>query len=86
MPALRKIVWPGVIRASCDAGHGWMSAYVHIFDHPYFAVTGPDGRFEIDGLPAGSYTLAAWHEKLGRRTVQVTVPDDGAAQVALEYP
>jgi len=41
---------------------------------PYFAVTGADGSFTITGLPPGTYTLAAVHEKLGEQDVQVTVP------------
>jgi plastocyanin len=64
---------PGVVAFKCDAGHTWMSAYIHVFDHPYFAVTGEDGAFSIAGLPAGTYTLHVWHEKLGARTTKVTV-------------
>ncbi|MEM9555968.1 MAG: carboxypeptidase regulatory-like domain-containing protein [Acidobacteriota bacterium] len=66
------------VPVSCDV-HPWMRAFVAVMEHPYFAVTGTDGRFAIDGLPAGSYTLRAWHEKLGTREQQVEVPADGAA-------
>ena len=48
----------------CDV-HGWMNAYVGVLDHPYFAVTGEDGKFELKTLPPGTYTIEAWHEKLG---------------------
>jgi plastocyanin len=61
-----------VIPFKCDV-HGWMNAYVGVLDHPYFAVTKPDGSFSIPNLPPGSYTLAAWHERLGTQTMQVTV-------------
>ncbi len=54
----------------CDV-HPWMQSYMAIFDHPYFAVTGKDGKFTIPNLPAGNYTLTAWHEKLGTQTVDV---------------
>lgn len=56
----------------CDV-HGWMNAYVGVLDHPYFAVTGNDGKFDLKTLPAGTYTIEAWHEKLGTQTQQVTV-------------
>ena len=57
--------------------HGWMNAYVGVVEHPYFATSGSDGSFTIAGLPAGSYTLEAWHETLGTQTLQVEVADGG---------
>jgi hypothetical protein len=51
----------GVMRLQCDV-HNNMNAYWAAFDHPYFAVTDADGKFEIRGIPAGKYTLVAWHE------------------------
>ena len=56
----------------CDV-HGWMNAYVGVLDHPYFAVTKDDGKFELKDLPAGTYTVTAWHEKLGPMTQSVTI-------------
>jgi len=53
--------------------HPWMKMYLNISAHPYFAVTGPEGKFQIKGLPPGEYTLAALHEKLGEQTMKVTV-------------
>ncbi len=55
------------------AHHAHMKAYAGILDHPFFAVTGPDGKFEIRGLPPGTYTLAAWCEDRGSREAQVDV-------------
>lgn len=63
----------------CDV-HPWMSAYLGIMDHPFFAVTGEDGAFEIKGLPAGKYTLSVWQEKLGTQDISVEVPASGAAE------
>ena len=51
----------------CDV-HGWMNAYVGVLDHPYFAVTDKDGKFSLKGLPPGTYTIEAWHEKAGTQT------------------
>lgn len=53
--------------------HPWMKSYIGVLDHPYFAVTGQDGSFEITGLPPGEYTVAAWQEKYGTVEEQVTV-------------
>ena len=64
----------------CDI-HPWMKAWVAVLDHPYFAVTGPDGTYSIEDLPAGSYTAVAWHEKLGTSESEVTVPADGSVRV-----
>ena len=56
----------------CDV-HGWMNAYVGVLDHPYFAVTDASGKFELKSLPPGTYTIEAWHEKLGAQTQTVTI-------------
>jgi plastocyanin len=60
----------------CDV-HGWMNGWAGVVDHPFFAVTGADGSFQIKGLPAGSYTLEAWHERLGTQTTKITVDPKG---------
>ncbi len=52
------------IVVACDI-HSWMKAYIMVFDHPFFAVTGPDGAFEIHGVPAGQQNLVLWQEKVG---------------------
>jgi plastocyanin len=56
----------------CDV-HPWMRAYVAVMSHPFFAVTGHDGTFQIKDLPPGTYEIEAWHEKLGTRKATVTV-------------
>ena len=61
-----------VFKVKCDV-HPWMGAFIKVFDHPFFAVTGKDGTFEIKGLPAGKYEIEAWHEKYGKETMTVEV-------------
>lgn len=56
----------------CDV-HPWMTSYVSVFEHPYYAVTADGGKFTLKDVPAGTYTLEAWHERLGRQTQQVTI-------------
>ena len=61
-----------VFQIKCDV-HPWMSAYIGVFTHPFFAATGTDGKFTISGLDAGTYEITAWHEVLGTQTATVTV-------------
>ena len=69
----KKFYKPEVmVRIKCDV-HGWMSAFCGVVAHPFFAVTAADGTYTIKNLPAGTYTIEAWHEKFGTQTQQVTV-------------
>jgi plastocyanin len=61
-----------VFHVKCDV-HPWMSAFVGVFSHPFFAVTGTDGKFTISGLDPGTYEITAWTERLGTQTATVTV-------------
>jgi hypothetical protein len=72
------------IQMGCDI-HGWMKAFVFAMDHPYFAVTDEKGQFKIAGLPAGEYTVAAWHEELGEQDAKITVPASGSQEVAFSF-
>jgi len=56
----------------CDV-HPWMTAFVGVFTHPFFSVTGTDGKFTISGLDPGTYEITAWHERMGVQTATVTV-------------
>jgi hypothetical protein len=72
---------PGdVVELRCGA-HAWMHAYAVVQDHPYFAVTGEDGKFEIKGLEKGTYTLESWHPVLGKKTMKIEIGRGGRAKV-----
>ena len=66
-------------KVKCDV-HPWMGAYIGVFDHPCFAVSGDDGTYIISDLKPGEYVIEAWHEKLGSQTANVTVSDSAAHQ------
>ncbi len=61
-----------MVNLECNV-HGWMHAYLGVRPDPFYAVSGPDGSFSITGLPPGTYTIEAWHEKLGTQTATVTI-------------
>jgi len=65
---------PGIVRVFCDI-HSHMSAFILVFGHRFFAVTDSAGRYQIDGVPAGVYTLVAWNDGRARETRVVTVPE-----------
>jgi hypothetical protein len=67
------------IPVKCDV-HGWMSSWIVVVDHPYNAVTDPEGWYEIPGIPPGTYTVECWQEELGVKTMEVTIPAEGMAQ------
>jgi plastocyanin len=68
----------------CDV-HGWMNAWIGVLDHPYYAVTSADGSFSLKGLPPGTYTVEAWHEKLGTQTQTVTVAEKESKDVQFTF-
>lgn len=85
MKSMKSFTAPEVmVKCACNV-HPWMATYVGVLDHPFYGVSGEDGAFSISGLPAGQYTIEAWHEKFGTKTQQVTVADGEAKQVDFEF-
>jgi plastocyanin len=78
-----KIDKPEVIEVKCDV-HGWMHGWLVATENPYFAVTDNSGSFKLTDVPAGSYTVEVWHEKLGKSTKKVTVKAKEEAKVSFE--
>jgi plastocyanin len=73
-----------MVPLKCDL-HPWMNAYVGVVAHPYYAVTKDGGRFELKNLPAGTYTIEAWHEKAGTQTQQVTIGEKETKDVNFTF-
>jgi plastocyanin len=73
-----------MVHFKCDV-HNWMSAYVGVVAHPYFAVSTNGGTFELKNLPAGTYTIEAWHEKLGTQTQSVTIGEKETKAITFAF-
>jgi len=78
-----KIDKPEAVEVKCDV-HGWMHGWLVATPNPYFAVTDGSGSFKLTDVPAGSYTVEVWHEKLGKSTQKVTVKAKEEAKVNFE--
>ncbi len=72
------------IQLKCDV-HFWMSGFLHVLPHPFFAITKDEGTFKIENVPAGKYVIEAWHEKLGTQTKTIEVKDGQTAEVTFEF-
>ena len=77
---------PGLVVVDCDVLHTWMRAYIVVTEHPYATVTDAQGRFTLDQVPAGQYTLRLWHERLGTQTTPVSLRAEQTVSLRLVYP
>ncbi len=73
----------GELKIDCDA-HGWMLGWVYVVENPYFMQTGEDGKFMIDNIPPGDYTMSIWQETLGLTEVAISVGGGETATVDVE--
>jgi hypothetical protein len=73
-----------MLRVECNI-HRWMTAYVGVVTHPYFAVSGVDGSFTIRGVPVGRYTLETWHERFGTQTQPVRIQPGATTTLDVQY-
>jgi plastocyanin len=78
-------VRPGVVRVFCDI-HSHMSAFVLVFNHPFFDVTEPNGRFRLNDVPSGTYTVVGWYEGEARASRSVTVAPGTVVDLELVVP
>jgi polysaccharide lyase family 4-like protein len=84
LEATQKIREAGILKLVCDT-HAWMLGFIHVFDHPFFAVTDDKGAFSLSNIPPGTYLLKAWHEDAGVRTQEITVAESGEVRVNFEF-
>src|SRR5260370_41177690 len=84
-PTQKPLEQPEVMLPVRCNNHPWMNAFINVSATPFFAVTDETGRFEIKGLPAGTYTLAVVHEKMGEQTMTVTVAPKKAGTADFTY-
>lgn len=84
LDATQKIRDTGILKLVCDT-HAWMLGFVHVFDHPFFAVTDEKGSFSIPNVPAGAYTIKAWHEDAGVRSQEIIVLTSGAVHLNFDF-
>lgn len=80
----KKFDIPEMVKITCDV-HKWMSAFIVVKANPYFAVTDENGSFKIENVPAGSYKIEAWQEKLGKKTSDVAVKSKEEAVVDFTF-
>jgi plastocyanin len=80
----RKLTKPGLYVVKCDI-HGWMQGFIRVDEHPYHAVTDASGRFSIEGVPPGRYTLEVWHERLGTLAREVVIGAAGHREITIQY-
>ena len=73
-----------LIKVKCNV-HPWMTAYIGVLAHPFYAVSGKDGSFSIKNVPPGDYTLVAWHEDLGEQTFKIKVAAKGTLSQDVTY-
>jgi len=73
-----------MLKVTCDV-HRWMTAFVGVVSHPYFATSGAGGSFTISNVPAGTYTIQAWHELFGVLTQSVRVTDGATSTLEFTY-
>jgi plastocyanin len=81
----RTFTRPGIVKVFCHL-HSHMSAIVRVFSHPFFVIPERDGRFAIEGIPIGRYTVRAWHERVGEVTGQAHVTGTSPAELNLSLP
>ncbi len=83
---IKKVIKkPGPMTIACNK-HPFMEGFIHVFDHPYHAITNTQGAFTIPNLPPGTHTLSLWHKTLGTIQRTVTLPQKDGTLLNIEFP
>ena len=82
--AITHFAYPEIFKVSCDV-HPWMSAWVGVFESPYFAVSDESGHFEIKNVPTGAYTLIVWQERLGEKQQAIRITEHQVLEENFSY-
>jgi hypothetical protein len=84
VPLAKVLERPLRLELLCQT-HPSTQGWIHVFDHPYFTVSGPNGSFVMDSVPPGDYTMRTWHERLGNTAREVRVEAGGVFRVDVRY-
>ena len=84
VPLDKVLTHPVRLELTCRT-HPWTQGWIHVFDHPYFVISAPNGRFALDSIPPGEYTMRTWHERLGGTTREIRVDNGGITRVEVKY-
>lgn len=84
-PILKSFEHPEVAILMKDNQHPWERAYVGVFSHPFFATSDQRGNYRIAGLPPGHYSLAAWHERFGEQTMEITIRSGESRKIDFSF-
>ena len=79
-----KFSEPEIVRVVCEV-HSWMSAWIVVAKHPYYALSDQAGQFRLENVPEGSYQVKVWHEKLGEQIKEITVEVNRDAVIDFEF-
>ncbi len=83
--SFQQVGGPGIVKFICEAGHYWMTAYVIVMPHPYFAKVDSEGNYILEDVPPGKYTLVSWHEYFGTKEQPIIVKENQPVQGNFTY-
>jgi hypothetical protein len=83
--SFQQLGGPGIVKFICEAGHYWMTSYVIVTPHPYFAKVDSQGNYKLEDVPPGKYTLASWHEYFGVKEQPVVVKANQPVEANFTY-
>ena len=84
-PIVKRLKRQGIHAIRCDK-HVFMKAYLHVFSHPFHALTNQSGAFRIENIPSGDHVIRVWHETLGTLEKTVKIPEKGAVRLDFSFP